>query len=147
MPLDNQGCTFTFKKLTRVPLRRRRRRRSNHQKEGRRNVCARNVAEEEEEGPPPSTETSLFPRVAAPGIEPTGRERTHWKLAQTNKHVVFVFKTRTFRERDCVASMPEMKEKESNPAQKSRRSSPKRGQRRTCVPTCDEVTTARWKRT
>lgn len=32
MPLDNQGCTFTFKKLTRVPLRRRRRR-SNHQKE------------------------------------------------------------------------------------------------------------------
>lgn len=75
MPLDNQGCTFTFKKLTRVPLRRSRRR-SNHQKEGR-NVCARNVAEEEEEGPPPSTETSLFPRAAAPGIEPTGRERTH----------------------------------------------------------------------
>lgn len=145
MPLDNQGCTFTFKKLTRVPLRRRRR--SNHQKEGR-NVCARNVAEEEEVGDhhrQPKRRCSRVPRHPESNL-PVERGRIE-SLVQTNKHVVFVFKTRTFRERDCVASMPEMKKKESNPAQKSRRSSPKRGQRRTCVPTCDEVTTAPRKRT
>lgn len=85
----------------------------------------------------PKRRCSRVPRHPESNL-PVERGRIE-SLVQTNKHVVFVFKTRTFRERDCVARVSEMKKK---PAQKSRRSSPKRGQRRTCVPTCDDVTTA-----
>lgn len=92
MPLDNQGCTFTFKKLTRVPLRRRRR--SNHQKKKNRIVCARNVAEEGDHQP--KRRCSRVPRRPESKL-PVERENALKARPPHNENVVFVFKTQTFR--------------------------------------------------
>lgn len=121
MPLDNQGCTFTFKKLTRVPLRRRRRR-SNHQKEEEETFARAMLQKKQKET------TTVNRNVVVPACRGT-RNRTYrsredalkaWSK-QTNTSFSFSKRER-FVNAICVARVSEMKKKA---AQKSRRSSPK----------------------